>query len=76
MQIRPQLIHHWLLILLLAVLFVLGQSFGVWAASNSVAVQVTPTPAAPDGAGKGADAQGSRGNHPRDPLHGEGTCGN
>jgi len=48
MRIRPQLIHHWLLVLLLAVILMIGHSLGAWAADqtmNNKAV-ATPTPKA------------------------------
>ncbi len=56
MQIRPQLTHHWLLILLLAVILVLGQSLGAWAAPTQPALfqAATPTPAARGSSGKGS----------------------
>ncbi len=43
MQIRLQLIHHWLLVLLLATLLTIGHSMGAWAATP-VANKPTPTP--------------------------------
>ena len=46
MRIRPQLIHHWLFILLLAILLLVGHSMGAWAAEPPVAnrLAATPTP--------------------------------
>lgn len=59
MQIRPQLTHHWLLILLLAVILVLGQSLGAWAAPTQTVLfqAATPTPATPGSAGKGSGVE-------------------
>lgn len=49
MQTRLQLIHHWLLILLLATVLALGHSLGAWAASPAAD---KPTPTATRATGK------------------------
>ncbi|MDQ3248578.1 MAG: S1C family serine protease, partial [Chloroflexota bacterium] len=56
MRIRCDYLHRWLPILLLTVLFVLGQSLNAWAAPTHQAA--TPTPRPPR-AGKGAGQEES-----------------